>query len=163
MKQTAIGKAFTELPPWAKGVVGIATLGIAVVIVRAGYIAIKTAQEKSKQNRTAAAADQGLNELRSQQIFPSYPDTQYKILADKLEQCFQGYGTCSDFSAWEAMKNDADVLKLIQAFGVRTISSGKWNPTPDTIGNLSTILADEGSSFDVINGMLAKKGIKYRF
>jgi hypothetical protein len=56
-------------------------------------------------------------------------------------------------------------VKLIQAYDVRTLSSGAYNPSPDLTGNLVMALNDELDSNElfVVNGILAKKNIKYRF
>jgi hypothetical protein len=63
------------------------------------------------------------------------------------------------------MQNDADVIKLIQAYDVKTLDSGRFNFAPSLTGNLVMALNDELDDIElsVVNSILAKKNIKYRF
>ena len=94
---------------------------------------------------------------------PSYQDSQYKILADKLLQSMDStwydpssYGTDEEQirGVFAKMNNNIDVLKLVQAFG-----------NPDGY-SLSDWLTSELSQLDIqiyVNAPLKSKGITYTF
>lgn len=154
------------MPPWAKGVAGVALLGIAVALGLTIKNTIKTARDKKKSAETAKAASTELDTLAKNGVKPSYTQTQYKIWADALFECYNGYGTCTGDTIFVKMKNDADVLALVLAYGSRTISSGKWNVfVADTQGGLSVAIRSElsVSQIEALNKILSSKGIKYQF
>src|SRR5690348_14169685 len=115
-------------PQWARGVIVVAVVALTLAAIWTGYGLISNAIKKAKENETPKEADAELEKLRTQGIVPTYTDAQYKIWADAIEEAFQGWGTANGDTVFINLKNDADVLKLIIAFGVRTISSGAWNP-----------------------------------
>lgn len=158
-------KWYKDLPPWAKGVVVVGGLTGAFFGGRAVYHLISNAIDKAQKGQALKDVKSDLNNLMLQGIFPSYNDSQYKTWADGMEACYQGWGTCTGDTIFVNMKNDADVLKLIEAFGVRTISSGRWNPAPDFTGDLPAVLRDEltGTDIESINNALGDKKIKFRF
>ena len=94
---------------------------------------------------------------------PSYQDSQYRILADKLLQSMDSswydptsYGTdeAQIQGVFQKMNNNTDVLKLVQAFG-----------SPDGY-TLSDWLTSELAQADIqiyVNGPLRSKGITYTF
>jgi len=109
------------------------------------------------KNRQKDQTFQGdLNELITGGKNLSYQDSQYLIFADSLYQAMKGYGTdeTSIAGIMYKMKNDADVLKLVQSFGQKDgYTLPEW-------------IADDFSQDDktfYINNILAKKGIQYRF
>ncbi len=161
-------KYYKDLPGWGKGLVVIGTLGALTAAYFAGrgiYNSIKDKIAAGKAGATVKDATTQLVVLATAGVLPSYADTQYKIWADAMDSCYQGWGTCTGDTIFVNLKNDADILKLIQAFGVRTISSGKWNPEPDFMGDLPGVIRNElsGSDIDSINQSLAEKGITYKF
>ena len=87
---------------------------------------------------------------------PSYLDSQYILFADTLYTAMKGAGTDEEAVAgvMYKMKNGADVLKLINAFGQKDgYSLTEW-------------IADDFSQEDktfYINNVLAKKGIQFKF
>ena len=102
-------------------------------------------------------------DLAAQPNKPSYQNSQYFIFADTLYSAMQSdwynpfdYGTDEEGvqSVMDKMKNDSDVLKLVQAFGKRDgYTLQQW-------------IAEDFSAEDkqiYVNGPLANKGIKYRF
>jgi hypothetical protein len=161
------GSTFNNLPPWAKG--GIAVLG-SLTVVAIGYAIysgvkgrIKQAGDYKEQN----AVKDDIKDLAAQNIKPSFTDSQYAAWANQILAAFNGYQ--SDESAvyriFVNMKNDADVLKLINAYGIREISSGTGNPQANFKGTLAGAIADEFDTDEVkeLNVMLAKRGIKIKF
>lgn len=163
--QNKVYQYYKELPPWAKGVIIIGVgLGAWTIYTRiAGKIKANQALKGSKEVVNNVNVE--INNLRKSGASPSFPDTQYKIWADAIYSCYAGWGTCSGDTIFSSLKNDFDVLKLIQAFGIRTIPSGAWNPSPDFTGSLPAVMRDELSYWEIssINKILAKKGITYKF
>lgn len=158
-------KYYEGLQPWGKGV---AVIGMGAAI----YLLYDTISKRIKEQRYLKDAKRTLDDvsdelkkLTSQGMRPSYSDSQYKIWADVAYTCYAGWGTCSGDTIFVNMKNDSDVLKLIEAFGVRTIPSGRFNPASDFRGTLPQVVRDELNIFEIqrLNNILASKGIKYKF
>jgi len=100
-----------------------------------------------------------INEEIANGNLPSYPDTKYKEFANRLYTAMKGAGTDQKTikAVFEEMNNITDVLKLVQAFGVRDGEDlhqwldGEvhwWKP-----GNIKK----------EINNILTRKGIFYKF
>lgn len=97
----------------------------------------------------------------------SYPISQYSVFADGLEEAFtnNGFGTNEEkiFNIFKKMKNKADVMKLIQAFGKRnlfTLSGGV------VIGhNLPWYISSELNEDEIseLNSILKSNNINYSF
>lgn len=155
MSQT--GNIIQQAPPWAKGVLIVAGTATAVFV---GYKIYKKI-ESLKQTR-----DERLDERAFEKtgITLTYPVSNYVQFADSLYAARSGnkvLGTDEDaiYAVIEKMKNDLDVLNLIQAFGSRR-KSFSWEDA-----NLGGFLADELNEKEIekVNSMLASKNIKYRF
>jgi hypothetical protein len=169
-----IGQAVKRLPPWGQAVVVIG-VGVAGWVVYSRVRgSITRARQLRESRQTLQSVSKDLAALAKAGVRPSYPEAQYKIWADALFACYAGWGTCGDVSAlltgtdadiFVSMKNDADVLKLITAFGIRKIPSGRFNPMPDFEGSLPAVIRDENSTnyINGINRRFEKVGIKYRF
>lgn len=90
---------------------------------------------------------------------PSYQNTQYQIFADSLSAAMAYWGPANTDekaikNVFSQMNNNADVLKLIAAFGVRDDwGLSKW---------LTYELNDEDKEKNV-NSVLRSKGITYQF
>ena len=157
--------SYSQLPTWAKGVV--ATLGIGTIIVSGFliYKGVKVALTKSSPSSQQAQDD--LKVLSNQGVRPSYPDTQFSSWAEQLHEALKFTFTDEDavYRVFGFMKNDADVIKLIQAYGLRPeigTTFVSWFDTdmtlPQQIGSAMT--TDEIAE---INKILASKRIKFRF
>lgn len=160
-------KTFEKLPGWAKGVIAVTGVAVVLFVAYTGYKWLKNIFLNKDQKQTVNEADNQLNDLANRGIHPNYSDFQYKSYADTLDAAFQGYGTSVSvvYAVFNAMNNDADVVKLILAFDVRKIKSGTWNPAPDITGNLVTVMSDELSSYELahVNGILENNNCSYRF
>lgn len=90
---------------------------------------------------------------------PSYSDSRYEQWADQLETAMYGAGTDEQmvYQVMNYMKNDADVLKLISAFGTRK-GFLQWNAQ-----TLPQWIQGDFSDRTEINNILKAKGISYRF
>jgi len=156
---------YKQLPDWAKGTVAVASVATVLIVLYKGYSTIKNYLEKKRLESAVADTKGELDNLSQAGVQPSYSDIQYQLWTNAIEQCFQGWGSCEGDTIYVNLKNDADMLKLIKAFGVRTIKSGTWNPASDSTGDLAAITRDELSESQIegINKTLEKNGIKYRF
>jgi hypothetical protein len=156
---------YEKLPSWGKGVVVIGVGLAAWTIYNRIYGSIKRNKITRESKETVNATISELGRLMKNGIAPSYPEIQYKVWADAAYSCYAGWGTCSGDTIFVNLKNDADVLKLIQAFGVRTIPAGSFSPFSDFTGSLPAVMRDELSVSEIksINKTLAQKGIKYQF
>lgn len=171
-------EAWIGLPGWAKGVTAVGGMAIVYFTGRGFINRLKDKANQEKEKQTIAQAGRDLAGLKKSGVIPSYSPTQYKSWADGIEKQFSGcdwseavkpYLSGSGKYVYDIigkMKNDADVLSLVQAFGVRTydqcgISLGDGNIT----AGLSQAISDELYSYEIekINGVLASKKINFRF
>jgi hypothetical protein len=151
-KQGFFNTSWSDRGP-AERIILLAGTGIgAIVIFRqigklTGFIR-QTAQNVQTQGE--------LNQWQNVGQTPSYQNTQYQIFADALLTAMQGFGTDEDAvkDVMNKMNNNADILKLIQVFGIR-----------DGYG-LSAWITDDFSAEDKeknVNSVLRSKGITYQF
>jgi hypothetical protein len=98
---------------------------------------------------------------------PTMSISKFKEIADKILNAFEGYGTSTKEinNQFALLKNNDDVMSLVAAYGIREISSGRYNPLPNFIGNLPESIADELSQSEIseLNSILVKSGITIRF
>ena len=144
---TGIKKWFNELPP------GYQFLVIAIVVFVLAR-AIKKAQAMNKAVTAGLGSKTELQLLASNQIKPSYAKYTYDSWADKLYKAMKGIGTDNDmvFAVFNSLKNDADYIKLDQAFGMRdTYTMKEW-----VHGDLST------TKINTINSGFKTKGMTKR-
>ena len=128
------GEVWDGLPPWAKGVTIVATLGIVTFI---GYEIWSSYKSKTAAKAAGGSsvddAGNDLSKLASSGIYPSYLGTQYATWADTIQTALDGCGQ-DGFEQTVAgifaqLKNASDVLQLIQAFGVR-VQNPCWSRHP---------------------------------
>lgn len=97
----------------------------------------------------------------------TYPDSQFYAWANRLEQAMFDVGTDEDaiIDVFTAIRNNADFVKLKQAFGVRNYTGGFVPGFLSDDLSLDGWLAQELDSSEIneLNSMLARKGITYRF
>lgn len=167
-KETAVGKFIQDTPQWAKGVIAVAAIGGAYLV----YRSIKKASDKAKGVKPSASSELPANissDIKEQaKATPlsyrlSVYDTYAQDLFGAMYRCLTDEDTIYRIMGY--MKNDADVLQLIKAFGVRPAGCGQV-----FIGNatLNEYFSDELTSTEIgiVNKILASKknpSIKYRF
>lgn len=160
-------QSFTGLPDWAKGVIAIAVVGGIGFLVYKITKAPGKLKEGSGNRQEDKAVNKDLDNLITSGKGPTLSKTQITQFANQLQSAMEGYGTdnAKILSIFNNVKNDADVLAIISAFGIRKISSGTWNPEPNFEGTLGGALVNEQSSSELakLNAILSKKGIKHRF
>ena len=94
----------------------------------------------------------------------SYPISQYQIFAGSLYDAFQGTGTdeARIKSVFSQMKNNLDVLKLIEVYGTRDGGSYFWTPKMTLIEQIPYDM--ENSEIETyVNAPLRAKSITYQF
>lgn len=172
-----LAKAYNELPSWSRGVVGVVTIAAIAFIGYSIYKKRKESVEKKEANVGAKEAEKELVDLRRKGVMPSYGLSQYESFAQKLAQAMDGCGTTEDsiMAVFKSMKNKADVLSLISAFGVRyyspcaasqPISYARWVINDKTFGgSLQTWFEYDLTSGEIsdINKILESKKIDYKF
>ncbi len=161
------GSTFEGLPGWAKGAIAVGSLGLVTLIGFSIRNGIKKRLALAKDHETQRVVDSDIKDLKKQGQVPSLSKSQMATLADELKVAFDGYGTDGVAVArvFDKMKTDLDVLALIDVYGIRKISSGRFNPEPDFDGGLAGAMLNELDSVQVsvVNSILAKKNIKFRF
>lgn len=158
--------AETGLPSWSKGVIGIVIAGAGGFALFKLYQYFGKLKEQAGQKAELDTTTKALKDLTTAGKGGSLTKVQIDQLANKLQTAFAGYGT--DFKAIQGVflqiKNEFDILSIRQAYGIRKISSGRFNLASDFEGTLDQTLIEELSQKDIqaLNMILAKKGIKNR-
>lgn len=165
---------YYERQPGAVKVIAVA--GIALL----GYSLYRTYKRKQDEKDASQAAQNAASELATlanQGITPSYTDSQYSSFVNVLVQAMTGCGTDEDqvYDVFRKMHNDADIRKLIIAFGVQYYEPCVWtSPVSYAIwqandhaygGDLATWLGYDLTTSEIgkINQILAGSGINYQF
>ena len=162
------GNFISSMPSWAKGVIGVGVmLGIGLLSYKI-YTGIKARNEQKGSRQEESNVSNELKKLSgSDKTKPTLTPAQLSIFANSLSTAMDGYGhnVTDIYRVFANMKNDADVLALIKAYGTRTLSSGRFNPEPNYTGALGGAITLKLSTeeIDALNMMLAKSAIKYRF
>ena len=95
-------------------------------------------------------------------IRPTYPDYVYKDFADTLDTAILRESSEDEnavYGVFEKCRNISDVNKIIEAFGKRRqMFTLTWIGLPAAINNYFSFKEKVK-----LNGILAKKGIKYQF
>lgn len=162
-------KYYKEWPTWAKGVFFIGS-GLVVYIIGSNiYKAIKKQTELKGQRQAVDDSKKALGDLKSQGQIPSFPDGQYSTWCSAIQAAFGGCDPTNDdwasvMNAIDNILNEADIYKLISTFGVR-----KWDECGIFSGEVELDLVGgvrhelNQSQINIINEVLRKKGIQFRF
>lgn len=137
-----ITRTWDQLPDLAK--VGVLAVG--------GYGAYRVgrkifpSKEEVRDNKTQVLIKSEIDTLYGQGIKATYPRSQYTAWADAMEAAMDGAGTDEDVIEDVAFKmmNDADVLELKSAFGVRKGENlTKWLVSDGALQLANAILASK--------------------
>jgi hypothetical protein len=139
-------------------------LGVTSYFAIRGIVKLLTPDANREQGK---ATENELDQLNTNaNTRQTLTQSQVLALANKLFQAMDGYGTDENsiLSAFYSLRNNADFLALIAAFGTREISSGSWNPEANFNGTLTAALANELDIDYIIklNNILKAKKIIYR-
>lgn len=164
---------YNEQPPVVKIIVagGVALLGYSI------YRSIKRKNDEKKLLQAAQAANNELQELGQQGVQPSFSDSQFEVWSTKIDGAVSGCGTDEEaiYEVFRALKNEADVRKLISVFGIRYYTPCEYSdPVSYSIwlfnhqaypADLPSFLSADLDSDNIveINSILSGKGINYRF
>jgi len=166
MKTNKIYDSYASLPSWSRGVIAVVGVGF---IVFSSYLIYKgvnkiinppprTSDEESKDD---------LKNLSKSGIKATYSDTQYSTWAEQMHVAMKWNGTDEDaiYRVLNYMKNDADVLKLIEAYGKKPEIGTTFVTWFDTDLTLPEQIASDLNASEIVkcNNILATKGIKFRF
>ena len=160
-------ESFKGLPDWAKGVIAIAVVGGIAFIAYKLYKKGKDIKEGKGNRQEEKGWNKELDELSSNPATkPTLSQAQMAAFANSLFIAMDGYATDEQgiISIFKNVRNNADFAGINAAYGIREISSGRFNPEPNYKGNLIGGLASELSQYwrDEINKDLASKKITYR-
>lgn len=167
-----IKKSYMNLPPATRGLITVVGVGVGLYIVYKIYQSISgTLSGEVTQQQAGTREDKGwAAEADRLNQNPATRSTITKAQAQSYAQsiftAMDGYGTDEEaiLGVFKNIKNDADFAMISNAYGVREVSSGAWNPEPNYKGTMSGALTSELSQSwkDDINKVLAGKKITYR-
>ena len=122
----------------------------AVIVAYVIYIKIKGVSSRKIVPNIEGGVTQGLN---------------FKSMADNIYEALDGYGTTFQtiMDEFAKLKNNPDFDALYNAFGTRTVSSGRGNIfVSDYTGDMVGALKQDLSKTEIgkLNSLLSNKGIK---
>ena len=167
MKGTFVKSQFSDLPQWAKGLIGVVVVGTVIFVGYKVYKNFGTTVAKQPLKEEERAVDLELDKLISSGQKPKLAKSQHLAIANKLFTAMDGWGS-DDTQVKEAIQSIPtypDLLAVISAYGIRKLSTGKWNPSPEKNQTLVQALNEECSSSELadLNKILASKKISYKF
>lgn len=168
MAQDKLYGGFSQLPTWAKGVVAVVGVTLIAGTSFVVYKSIKNAIIKAKGNSSSSEeAKDDLKDLKAQGVKPNFSDTQYEVWAEQLHQAMKYTFTDEDavYRVFNYLKNDADVIKVVEVYGVRPEIGTTFVSWFDTDLTLAQQLQSAMTSSEIvkINNGFRAKGIKFRF
>lgn len=146
-KDTFIKNNFSDMPPWAKGVIGILIItGIGVVAYKI-YKAVHKDEEEKKAKDAVKAFSDDVVSYQKQGLKLSFAASQYSSAANTIATLLNGCDTFnSEIQAIQevikVVKNKLDWAFLVKTFGVRSIDNCGIG-TGDTSYELTTLLKDQ--------------------
>lgn len=158
-------KIYDEQPKVVKTMIVLA--GTLIV----GY-AIFTIFQKIKKSggldKGVKDATKELKDLEKANLRPSFSDSQFEAFCGSLHKAMKDDGTDEEtvYRVFGAMKNKADVLKLIQVYGKRPETGGIFaGHFSDVDLTLAEQINSDFDSSDIakINKILKNKGIDFQF
>ena len=158
-------KIYDEQPKVIKSaivLVGTLIVGYAIFTI---FQKIKKAGGLKKEVKDAT---QELKDLEKVNLRPSYTDSQFEVFASSLHKAMKDNGTDEEtvFRVFRQMKTKADVLKLIQVYGLRPETGGIWagHFTDQDLSLAEQLNSDfDDSDIQEINKILKGKGINFQF
>jgi hypothetical protein len=139
-------------------------LGVTSYFAISGIIKLLAPNPNKQEGRAVENELNILNQNASTK--QTLTESQVLGIANKLFQTMDGYGTDENqiVTTFKYLKNNADYLAVVNAYGTREISSGSWNPEANFNGTLPSALANEldYSYLALLNKILQNNGITYR-
>ena len=158
-------KIYDEQPKVVKTMIVLAGTLIAGYAIFTIFQKIKMSGRFDKSVKDASSE---LKDLEKANLRPSYTDAQFEVFASSLHRAMRDYGTDEDtvFRVFRAMKTKADVLKLIQVYGVRPETGGlvAGHITDKDLSLAEQLNSDfEGDEIQEINKILKANRIDFKF
>lgn len=154
-------KSFLGLPPWAKGVVAIAVVGVTIYAVY--KISQKVGGEEEQDKKEGKDVLSELEKAAKKKP-ATYPASQYKTFANVIETAGFDIGTDEEaiYSTFRKLKSNTDYLMLLIAWGNPNRKVYEWGVGRNF--TLPQFIRWEMDSSEVkkVNTILASKGITYR-
>jgi len=120
-----------------------------------------------RRKKAEVMEEQALQQEAGTGSAPTYPASQFYAWANRIENAFFDIGTDEEavFQIIGSLRNNADFLKLKEAFGTREYTGGFLpgfvSPDLTLDGWIQQEL--DGSDINELNSILSRKGITYRF
>jgi hypothetical protein len=146
-----------------KKVMRLGLLIIAGVVV---YYLVKGVVKRIPSREEVQAGSNELDVLnQNSETKQKITKQQAESFANVLQVAMDGYGTDENsiISVFSKLKNNADYLAVSNAYDIREVSSGRFNPEPNYKGTMAGALRSELSSYYTakINSILRSKKITY--
>jgi hypothetical protein len=165
-KVSGIKERYQALSPGTKQLLVYGGIGVGAYFLLSHLLSYKpTVQQQAELDHAKAelqrlAAEEG--------VFPSFNDAQYDGMAANILQAVDdcGTGELTIYRQFSALRNEADIYKLIIAFGVGSYK-GCFEGT--YFGNVHRTLPEAITSdlrsyeVDQVNSILSDSNIAYRF
>lgn len=148
-------KVWNTTPTYAKIGVGV----LAVYLLSKG---IKNISDVFKSGEFGKQYNKDINKLESKNILPSYADQVYVGFADTIysEYLNEFFPDIEDvLPIFRKMNNDADMVKLTQAYGERR---QPFSTNKSGLGSAITNMFDQ-SEIEQINEILVRRGIRFQY
>lgn len=149
-------KEFNKLP------IAVKIAVVIIVILVLNYLYKKLIKQTPPPAPVPAKKD--LDKLADKNIKPTYSETQFSAWSEKLAQALNYFNTdeTAVYSIFKKLNNEADLVKLIQVFGVRSIETAPFIGEDATLPQAiqQEMDADE---IEKVNKILQSKGINYNF
>lgn len=164
--------SYMNLPPETRGLITLVGAGIVLYIGYKVYKLIKdtsggvVSKDKGNKQEDKEWSSESDRLNQDPKTRATISNAQALSYANSLHAAMDGYGTDEGtiYSVFRKIKNSGDFALLMNAYGVREISSGAWNPEPNFNGTLVGALTSELSSEDKgkVNKILQSKKIEYK-
>ena len=145
-------------------------IAILIGAVVGAYIVYRIAKSVIKGKGASQEVQEANTELDRLNTNPATAQkiTEYQAqqMANSIFYAVNGYGTDEEqiYSVFRRMSNNADFIAVSKAFGIRTISTGRFNPDPDYKATMTQALQHDLSTSEKkkVNEILVKKNIRYK-
>lgn len=154
-------QSFAGLPSWAKGIISVG------IIAGVGYVIYKVTQKLGEEPKRDADEDKQIQtelEIEIKKSPLTYGPSQYATFANNIQEAGYDVGTDEEaiYSIFRKIKNNADYLALLKAWGKPTRTVYEWG-----IGRKKTLtqfLKSEMDNTEIrkINTILSNNKVKYR-
>lgn len=167
MSKSFYEKYYQDQPRLTKGIINVIVVGGVAFAAWKIYEAIKKRSDTGDDRANVQNFKTDLAALAARGIYPSFTASQYSSWANEIEEAFEGCDpiNASSFAILailKKLKNDADFVSLMIAWGVRDYDDCGWGTVS---GDLFTAVNSELNFLDrgSCNIVLRDRGITYRF